>query len=285
MIESVLFTSKNGQTMAFNDNYVPFNSFTTEVDWRQESEEKQQEHGLWGSFPYLGKRVMRVEGDLLENTSDDYMLRRLALLGLFDPVEGEKVLGTLAIQFSGIPEIISAEVGLDGYPELPMEALSPSAGRYQIAWKADDPYLYGENQQAIATGPSVGFGRAYSKTYSKVYTTVGVPGIDPDAFNAGNAVSRKTLFVITGPCTNPTVQNLTTGKQFTLEMVIGSGNAVLVDTQAKTVTGNYGSGTEYSAYSQFVGDWIYLRKGTNIIRFLTVDTGNLSVLWQSGYLI
>src|SRR5438132_98171 len=126
MIESATFTNVNGASVEFNDLNIPFERFTTDVDTRFTEKSKSQEHGIFETNTYFGKRLFHCEGDILADDSSDYWVRRMALINaiLPRPQLGQSKAGTLDLMLSGMVEPVSADCTIDGYPDLPLEALS-----------------------------------------------------------------------------------------------------------------------------------------------------------------
>jgi len=292
MIESFIFhrykPNKVGveRSMYFNEQNNPFREFTTEVEWRQEDEPKSQDHGLWDTKPLLGKRVFRVEGDILRDNSSEYMNDRLDLLGMFDPVYGSDVVGYLEIQWTGIPEVLTAEVSMDGYPELPITALAPARGSYMIAWKAPDPYLYGFKNPKV--------------TMSKDVST--------PIYVAGNAPTRKVTYeLVAGPVSGQDIVAPITITHSTYEISrvmnynrtllggvdAGSGRPVpddvLFDVYNRVVTDPGRPGTIRDPNAYFSGTWLTLLRGHNGIMWTHSASGSfgrtLTVQWQNAYLV
>jgi hypothetical protein len=249
MIESATFTPVVGSVITFHDAFLPFQSFTTEVEYRQEELTRSLEHGNYDTYPFFGKRVLRVEGDLLATSSTDYWTRRLALLGAFDPIPGQRTLGTLDIEFTGLGHLQTV-VSLDGYPELPIEALSPSAGKWMIAFKANDPYLYGP----LVTETSV------AKDTNKVLTS------------SGNAASRYLIATITGICHSPTILHTELNKTITLNnVVLGATDQLIFNFYTRTITQVTDSGATLTTKFRSLGDWFWLQKGaTNTLKLTTL---------------
>lgn len=254
-------------SLTFNDNQIPFKRFTTEVEWRQEEVPKGQESGLWGSRPFMGKRVFRVEGDILRDTSTQYIQKRLDMLKMFDPDPRLDVIGRLDIQFTGMSELLTSEVGLEGYPELPIDALSPSRGEFMIAWKSNDPYLYGPES-----------------AYANIALTPGTTNIT----TSGNALTRAVKYRLTGPMDEPieinndTIEvNLLNPQIVYTDPDLLASEVVIIDALERTVLKD---GTDKSQF--FKGRDMYLLRGTNVLWFDKLfGTGTVEVSFRNGYII
>ena len=91
-------------------------------------------------------------------------------------------------------------------------------------------------------------------------TNVNVAGI-------GNALP---VWTVTGPATNPTLTNLTTGRSITWTGTVPNGQKLVVDMSEQTAELNGAN-----VYADISGDWIELTKGTNR---LTYDAGGGATL-------
>lgn len=300
MITSGRFTNVNGQYVDFNndDNRIPFRTFTTEVDWRFNEKSRSQRHGIYPGESYLGKRVLRVEGDLFGDNSADYIQRRLSLVGALTPRPqyGRRIVGTLDLLFDGMSEHLTCECTLDGHPELPVDAGSgrgPSFTSYMIAFKSFDPRLYGNWQSVnMAYNPvaqNIG-GRGYNKTFNKIYTTPPNPGVtDILVVNSGN-IETFPLATIYGPCTSPQISLQRSDGLLQFFRLIGLNlpsvaDFVVVDFQKHTVVTNSGA----NAFNFAAGsDWWSIEPFpfTNIVRYsadLAAVPSHATIQWRNAY--
>jgi Siphovirus-type tail component, C-terminal domain len=293
MIESARFTNVLGNYIDFNDDHVPFNEFTTEVDVRFNEKNKSQEHGMYPGMTYLGKRLFHCSGDLLENSSAEYWDRRRQFIQaiLPRPHLGYNYAGTLNIRFTGYNEDLTSDCTIDGWPEMPLAALSPSAGKFQVNFKAYDPRLYGSWQIVdlpFGLTENIG-GRNYNKIYNKVYAA-GSAGNDVIVSNTGD-IETFPLITFYGPCSSPQMVLFRgDGKTMFLHLnglsLLSPTDVAVVDVAKKTaILNNSGN-----VYNFAVGsDWWALEPGLeNIVRY-TADSGTIashaSVQWRNAYMI
>ena len=188
MINSAAFIrAGDAVTLAtFNSSNIPADSITTEVTFRQNNQDRSRNFGAYKAYPFLGTRVIRIEGDILGTSYTDYKDKRLAIMSIADPQPGISAsvsspyyLGLLSLDVDGTTMV--TWVTLDGYPELPIDVgMGPTNGRYMIAFKSIDPYLY---SSTIHTQINI--------TKNTSYTPV----------NLGNGYCRNMTFRINGPQT------------------------------------------------------------------------------------
>jgi len=291
MIESVQFVNYDGTSLFFNDDQIPFRRFMTDVNIRSANDDRMQEHGTWPSYTFWGSRTWVAEGDILRGSSAEYIQKRLDMLRVLRPLphRGVRGIGRLKILFTGIPEVLISDCTLDGYPELPMEAVSPSRGDYQIVWRASDPRCYGENlRSTLAFAYAAVSGRTYSKTYNRTYAAAINPTNDVIVVNSGNTETYLGVLIY-GPVTGPRLTLFRAdGSQALWEapgLTIAAGVYITVDFKLRTAVASNGQNVyDYAKGSE----WWIAEPGNNTIRFSAFDAqaGSYALLlWQNAYMI
>lgn len=298
MIELCRFDNVNGSSFVFNDNanIAPLREFTTEVDDRFTERQKSQQHGIYPANTLWGKRLFHLTGDLNAPDSATYITRRLAMVNaiLPRPQTGTKKAGDLSLLFTGMTETLTSECTLDGYPELPMQALSPGRTSFLINFKSFDPRLYGTWQTTLlqyGIPDNIG-GRTYNKTFNKTYSTSGgLGGGSALITNAGNYETYP-IIVFHGPVVDPRItlqRSDGTNYYFTLLglTLANVADTVTVDLASRTVTRWDGS----NLYQYSVGsDWFSLEPLplTQSLIF-TGSSGSspayASIQWRNAYMI
>lgn len=288
MITSAQFENyDNGTIVALNDDVIPFNTFDTEVDVSMEESERAPDWGIWPAYTSLGKRLFHVEGDLFGLNSADYIATRIQLIKCLTPSQRRKPIGKLTVQFSGMSEAVWAECTIDGWPELPMEGLSPARTRFLINWKSFDPRLYGATLNSkVADTPVITTGRSYPKAYNFIYADATATNLV--LTNAGN-VETPPVVVITGPVTGPQLTLFNPNgsvSSVTMEgLIIADGETVTVDFGARTAVSSTGA----DVYSFVAGsDWWTLKTGDNTVRFLAFSASAPSQAefrWYNAYML
>ena len=288
MIEEAEFVNVNGASITFNDNEVPFHSFSTEVEIRTEVREKAREHGLWPSYQYLGGRRFVAEGDILTPIGE-YMVKRVQLIRAFMP-SGQRYTGTLRIRYTGINDILESKCVLDGWPELPMEALSPNRGTYMITLLAFDPRLFGTTEFSANTiAPATSVGREYDKTYTYTYIVPGGGVDDLILTNIGNIETYPTVEVI-GPAEDPllTLVRPTAGNlevRFS-NFNVPAGQSLMINFANRTAVTT--SGVNAFPFLSSNSVWWALSPGDNQVNFKGYFTSSPSQAifrWQNAYMI
>lgn len=158
-----------------------------------------------------------------------------------------------------------------------------------IQWEATDPYLYA----APSTAPSVGLpgptgGFAFPLGFNLSFGGAATPN-QLSIQNTGN-VECWPVLVITGPCLNPSVQQLSIAGSPTLsfQISLNAGDRLVVDCDEQSIL-YYPSGQSVgAAYPNILGSgstFFSLLQGTNLIAFNSQDTslasGTLAV-WSTS---
>lgn len=155
-------------------------------------------------------------------------------------------------------------------------------GRATVQFLASDPRVYAETQTSLNTAAATsGGGRTYDRTYPLTYAAGGTGGT-VSADNVGNFPTRPTI-TITGPCTTPRVENVTTGEFISCDLTLASGDTLVIDMEARTVL----AGGTASRYNTLVSGSTFwdLDPGVSSLKFTTADTqGTVSIVFRSAWL-
>lgn len=106
----------------------------------------------------------------------------------------------------------------------------------------------------------------------------------PTAVMNAGSVAWPTL-AIWGPCTDPIVENMTTGDVIRLETTILTEQALSINTRDRTITDRHGT-NRYQDINRAETTWIRMAPGVNHIRFrAAAHTGNsrVTVTWRNTY--
>lgn len=269
-----------------NTDDTPMVNFTTEVEVRSDDRDKAQEWGMWPNETYLGKRLFHCEGDLFGQDSDNYMQRRLDMVSAILPMPGERKVGTLYIQFNGIPDELHCDCGLDGWPDLPIEALKPAFTSYLINFKAYDPRMYASTiKTQDAPTPMTQAGRTFNLTYPKTYALA--TGSDIVLTNDGNT-STSPIAIITGPATNPELVLFNpdgSTSTVSVDITLNPGDSLELNFKEKMAMLNNDTNVYNSARTS---EWWTLKPGSNTVRYTALGADDPSIatfLWNDAYMI
>lgn len=237
--------------------------------------------GLHAGDDFLGGRsvVLTLE---LEADTDAGLATLVEAVGAAFQVGAEQA---LVFQVPGVaggnkaqlwcrPRALSAPITLDWLYRMPIM-------RVQLA--ASDPRLYALTEGSEAdTLPTTEGGREFNEVPPITFGAVSTGGL----FTCTNDGTVLTWPVIklTGPVTNPRITNVTTDETLELELVVASGDYVLLDTDARTVLLN-GTASRYSSLAQD-STWWGLQPGDNEVRYeaSTTTASTITVTWRSAWL-
>lgn len=142
MIEKLDFVNYRSRRWQFNTVDCPLHDFSISGDIKGGDREHMMDHGDWESFSYLGPTTVHIEGDLQYGTTEEYIEKRLLMLSIIIPPPGRQRIrswGELQLQYTGQPLMVNT-VKLEGYPEIPMQALYPSVTPFMISFKCFNPF-------------------------------------------------------------------------------------------------------------------------------------------------
>jgi hypothetical protein len=148
----------------------------------------------------------------------------------------------------------------------------------EVMFWAPDPRVYENDDNSSSTGPQTtgaGFGFPMDFTISFGASTSGAA----TCTNSGNIETRPVV-TLTGPMSNPSVANLTTGLVWSAEIDLVAGEVLVVDFDDKTVLLN---GTT-NRYSAFTGQWWTLVPGDNTVQLqVSSGAGSVQIAWRSAW--
>lgn len=152
---------------------------------------------------------------------------------------------------------------------------------FSIGLLADDPLLYGTTWKTTGLINVPSGGGVLVPFLEPMFVGPSSGGIG----FATNAGKRDTppLILLTGPLTNPFIQNATTGLYAQLAYTIALGDVVTIDTSDNTIVLNGSTGLLNKEADNF--SWWKLSPGQNRIGFSSgssSDTGTLEVRWRDA---
>ena len=217
----------------------------------------------------LASFVYRFTCDVLSERQD--MLKVMRQDGNLKLVEFT-TLDSLDLQFEAyINKISTPYTSMIKTPTL-VELVSP------------DYRLFSQSLTEYNTSPTTSTGGTPIPTAIPIDFTIsgsGTPNLT--VVNGGNEPTPPT-FVINGPGTTFTIQNITTGESMTISTTITVGETITIDVKNRTVT----QGTTTNIYGLFSGDWFDIPVGTSEI-FFNASSGtdantSLDVSFRDAYI-
>lgn len=225
---------------------------------------------------FYGARSINMTGRIMSNDVTSYWASRKAFLAA---VSTGSVLLTVATDDGGLYVLNCYLDELD----IPINRRKMST-TWTMSLVAPDPTIYDNSAgglQSVAIAPVGGGGIIWPIAWTPVVWRAGT--LPQTVTNTGN-VAVYPKVTLTGPATNPTITNVTTGQFFTLQgLTTTAGDVIVIDLQNRTVLLNGGS---ILTYMSTTSSWWPLLPGGNSIRLTTTngsDTVTGTVSWRSGY--
>ena len=234
-------------------------------------ERKSQQDGTIPTSFSFGSRTFGWNGDVAGAvpTPADYLAQRIALMGALNlqnqPIEGFVM--TFNLITGDVWTLREVRI-LDSNLDLPPTEPSRTWNSYHLTFRSSFAFFEGTETDESQQVTSISFGVVVPAPVPAPLTStiVSTSPTDPLVLtNAGNANAYPT-FTITGPGTDFTISNSTTGHSFTVSETLLAGESIIIDPWKKEITK---SGS--NILGSFSGSWIYLQAGVNTITFSTLS--------------
>jgi hypothetical protein len=244
---------------------------------REVSGERAQDHGSWDATAFYGPRSCNLTGKAYapDHTSLHQAEQRLkAAAGLKCLIRHVEPGFDRQALFRRSGEVLWTEI-------------TDTIAQFSVPLWARDPLIYSTTEQSASTPfPSSSGGLTFPLTLPFAITATSVSGT-LSLFNEGlgDDVYAKPTFRIDGPVVNPVIINDDTGQTMHLDLTIGGGEWVTIDTATGQVLGNGQAGAPRRA--QWWGDWFYLRPGANNLRYSGDSAGpgaQLTATWRHAWI-
>lgn len=244
------------------------------VDVRGNPVDRPMLDGAFDGDAPLAGRTVEISGNVV---ATDRGALQQELDKLSAVLSGRQRRGQLVVDELVVPVTRTALVRLGG-PTM-IQRTGPVSASFSLSLYAPDPTRYGTTPHSVVMGRyQAAAGRTYDLVFDRVYPAGGNTGYR-DILNLGNTGTAPVV-TFNGPCVNPNLQAVG-GTMLRLLMTINSGQSVVVDCQARTVTLLDASRRQYlSADSQ----WITLPPGPSSL-YYTNDSGagTCTVAWLDAW--
>lgn len=245
---------------------------------RAEIQDREGDHGSWFSPVYLGARPITLTGTVDapdRATLQDAMDRLFAAVSLSD--------ATLTV-WENTPK--QATVRRSG--KVLAQYVTDSTATWSVLVTAADPRRYSTTLQTGTTGlPSTTGGLTFPITYPITYSATTVSG-QIIASNLGTMETRPVL-TLAGPVVAPSVNALYPDgsvRQLIYSQDLASGDVLVVDTDAHTVTLN--GGVSRRRFMTVPSGWPTIPAGSNVNYQFQSGTYSssamLTVTWRSAWM-
>jgi hypothetical protein len=248
---------------------------------KRNSTKRARGHGSTDSTRFYDDRVLNLTGYL-------YGTDMAALQAARDVFTGACALGSphvLKFRRQGFAEDEQVTFIVGGEIQIPLAGSSRRA-KWTAQLVCSDPRIYAAALKVASYDPTVGAagtGLVLPLAFPLDFGGIG-GGSQLDCQNQGNFPTPPT-FTITGPVTNPIVDNDTTGESlFTTGLAVAAGDQLVIDVASKGVTLNGGSRPDF--VDALNTTWFELAKGDNLIRLrgsgMVTGQTQLTVSWRDA---
>lgn len=238
-------------------------------------------HGLHPGTDLLGGRTVTMTVTVNGDTVDAFYNAVNALRDAFAPAGAEM---PLSFWLNGIADNAAARVNCrPRRMSLPMASdWWAGVATADIELFATDPLIYSDTLfSQTTTLPTSPTGLVWNLTWPLNWGGTSAAG-SIFANNVGN-FAASAVIRIDGPVTNPRVENVTAGKTIELNLVIATGDFVVIDTGDRTVL----LGGTASRYSNLTNDstWWDLQPGVNEVTFRasTTTSATMTLEFRSAW--
>jgi hypothetical protein len=146
---------------------------------------------------------------------------------------------------------------------------TPNSQEMLAQWVAPDGVIEAATETvAVAQATSgIEVGRTYDLTFDRTYAATSPVG-SVTVTNAGTTFAQDFQIQLHGPCTNPVIQNLTTGEQLRFLTTLSASQFLQINVRDKTVRLN-GLATQnrYNTLDFAVSNWFSLPPGPSLLRY------------------
>jgi hypothetical protein len=245
---------------------------------RAELQDREADHGSWASPVYLGSRPITLKGTVEAPN-------RSSLDGALDQLYAAAALtDTTLTVWEATPK--QATVRRSG--KVLTEYVTDRVATWSVLMTAADPRRYSTTLQSGTTGlPTTSGGLAFPTTFPIAFSATTVSG-QIGAANSGSMDTRPVL-TVAGPVVAPTVSALYpdgTVKQLAYSLDLASGDVLVIDTDAHTVTLN--GATSRRRFMTVASGWPTIPAGSSVNYQFQSGTYNalamLTASWRPAWL-
>lgn len=244
---------------------------------------RPSDYGAYFGRDFIGQRMVTLTVNVTGDNADETLSNWEALMAFWqlDTPDGSASM-PLKFQLPGRPVRRVNGRPRDAAPDYSII----NAGQMSavLLFGTADPSIFDDIENSDAVGlADVGTGRLYPRAFPTAYGAGSAGGIIT-AVNDGNFPTRPVI-TITGPCTNPTVENVNTSERMQFVISLQSTDSLVIDIDADTVELNGGS--RYDCVT-LDSDWFSLGPGSTEVHFnanaFTLGA-TCSLEWRSAWMM
>lgn len=270
MIDSIEYNGFTFDTDNASIQGVFGNGFPTIV---ATEEAKSQQAGAVPTGYQYRSRTFGWGGDISDSSVSNYLAERNSLATALNlqnqPIEGlEMTFNLITGDAWTMKEVRLVDSNLD-FPENEPSRIWNS---YQVTFRATRPFFLGTETDETQQVTSSAYGVVVPAPVPAPLTSTVASSSPTDPLTVTNngSANAHPVFTITGPGTNFTISNSTTGHSMTIETTKAAGESISIDIWNRTITSG---GSSLRDDLKTGSSWIYLQPGTNTLTF-SVDSGS-----------
>ncbi|MHB8671816.1 MAG: phage distal tail protein [Acidimicrobiales bacterium] len=246
---------------------------------------RPRDHGDFAGLSLMGKRAVQLKFLVIGSSNADFDTQLAAIGSAFSPLVQPSQISPLTLKVPNQgPRRINCR---------PTKGATPVVANYQFGYAeilvevvAPDPRVYDDVQSSITTSLPVPLsGMTFPATFPLTFGVGSGAGGLILALNAGNFETRP-LATITGPCTNPRLENRTSGQTVKFAITLGPSDTLTVDFDARSVILN-GTASRRSSFTVGSQWWVLAANTTSEIHFGSDDASQTAAqctfAWRSAW--
>lgn len=258
MIESLTIDS-----FSFTDTNIGLMGFSMGSPApRAVADMRPSNHGVLDATNYYGPRTFEVTGRVVADSMDE-------LWPLVDNLKGSLVLGsyhTMIFRRQGLSYDERCLVRVDSPVDIPLTTMPSPVIFFGVSLLAIDPRIYTNTLSSGSYDPTDAGsgGLSFALDFPLDFEASSTSG-HLTVTNEGN-ISSPPVIVITGPVTNPIVDNDTTGQSiYTQALALTASDTLTLDVAARTVVLN-GTTSRPDLLDSSLTEWFNIAPGVNQLR-------------------
>lgn len=290
-------TNRSGDSFKINDfstdpdNFIGLQQYPDmEIDVKNNEVALEGQHGIWDFFSYFGKRMIAFNGVIVGEDEEQVEILRNTIVQVLrlpmQPTDSDD--GYVTISWTDATgSVWSFEAKIARSPKFSRNMHEDFKLEFLLTFKTDNPFIL--SAEAIDEEGVRGYFAYGVKFPLELPAQMGLVAINGIDIENGGTMAAHTIIRLYGEAggvvTNPTIQNITTGKTFTVEVELADDTEyVEIDSQEGTVVDQ--DGNDLSADIDDESEFILLQPGENTLIYTADDeqrdpAGGFSVVFRS----
>ena len=249
-------------------------------DVRTADQNRARQHGQWSSPDFLGGRTVQASIIVLSKHPSSTVWQALSQA----LVAGQATESTLTATLPGVAYGNTIQVNARVRKlSLPIDLdYTIGTGRAEVEWHCTDPRIYSSTLTTLTTTQATSSGGLLLPALAPLAFIGTATGGQVVATNSGEFDAPWTA-VISGPVTNPRIENVTTGQTISFTGELGEGDTLTISSLDRTVLLN----NTTSRYSWLTAgsSWFDLPAGDTTVRFAGASgSGSIDLSFRSVWI-